>query len=212
MLYLYIINTILIKPVSSLCTDIIIGCNSCIDDNNCRTCNAGYGLKIDPILGTTVCYWCGGCSGTYNYCREDKPGWCYMCSIYYHFNAGSCIQCTQSTCKICDSDVNTCNECYNGYAPNLSGICSTCIDPNCIQCITSPTNCIRCEINYGVDLVTNIGTCIPCLDTNCFRCMNDASICQYCMDSYGLSGNSCILCSIAGCLNCNSDSATCWKC
>ena len=77
---------------------------------------------------------------------------------YYGVVGGSCIQCADVNCMTCNTNINMCTVCSDGYTAYANGSCiaSTAYCPiGCASC-SSPSTCTSC---LGNRLLVN-GNCL----------------------------------------------------
>ncbi|KAL4462184.1 hypothetical protein ABPG73_018929 [Tetrahymena malaccensis] len=176
----------------------IIGCQVCLDSQNCQSCKASYNLISSN--GQQICQL---------FCNEGwfvyKP---YGTTQAYTF----CLSCIPN-CKTC-SDTQSCSQCFQGYYFNkLQQICQqipTCLSnqylssnyaclncqSNCAQC-SNGTSCSTCVSGYTNTLSPNQCVPITCASnqyrdssqlcqnctSNCLQCQNNIS-CDSCSNGY----------------------------
>jgi hypothetical protein len=90
----------------------------------------------------------------------------------------------------------------------LCSIATACTDPNCINCLTDPTNCKTCAPGYRASL----GKCDPCDDPHCCNCNESENYCPSCLDGYRSTEGRCEICQQPHCAKCPLSPSTCTSC
>ncbi|CAD2216095.1 hypothetical protein, conserved [Angomonas deanei] len=166
------------------------------------------------------------------------PSWCIVCNDGYKPAADklSCIQCTVSHCRTCNSN-KKCIACDGNYVPSTDG--SACVDqkPGCTGYNADGT-CTGCISGYqqsgGSCILCSIPDCQKCSTANqCDTCstgkikngngvcvtnipncktITDAGVCAACNDGYTLVGSACLECNVPNCDKCEIAANECTQC
>jgi len=233
------------------------GCKRCIDGNtnSCKLCDSAKvlvdGKCLDKCPNGTfkvdqTCQPCDkGCKVCSNSktCDEcEKPnvvfnGKCVPnCPLgWVNNNKGSCVQCAQQDCDVCDSsNTGLCLVCklpsmlYKGQCNKVCPIGTFPDSPNCKDCpngcsICNKNQCEGCSNNLllkgsecvkecGTGYYVNGGKCEKCIDSNCAICA-PANICKKCNpNTYLMEGtNTCVVTCKDG-YYMEKDKGVCTKC
>jgi len=145
-------NRFYLNPSTYLCVSCGDGCDSCDDGNACLTCDNDKKKNLVNNKCVTSCP-----NGT-----TENPG-----------NGAECISCTDTNCKNCSGDKDTCTECNS---------------PNYLQALT-PTCSSSCEAAYWPNKKTL--TCDAC-PANCSACPTNGKICTACIATFKLFDEDCV--------------------
>ena len=101
-------------------------------------------------------------------------------------------------------------KCVPGYK-SVGGVCTLCIDPDCVSCLRDIDTCFGCLPFHGV--LDN--ECVECIDRNCLNCDLDPYSCRNCTNGLAADRHtgSCVRCTLPGCATCDSaDHHSCLWC
>jgi hypothetical protein len=222
----YLLNNFC-QPCSSSCLNCLSSasnCSSCLTgatlyQSQCVPCQQNCDVCTASSPSTTACV---NCSSGYYFSTatstcESCPASCSVCTgpnscqncseagMYYSSSSNKCSQCVQG-CSVCSGPA-TCSQCiFNYYISPVfgSGQCVSCLQSNCIECISS-TECSICS--PGSTLAA--GICFQCDNgiNNCLNCTFNVTTqntnCTICQQNYFLEGNQCLPCPNY-CLKCTS--------
>lgn len=194
---IHLISTILLLPLAlaQQCTQT---CTACSTSGGCLTCLTGY----RPVQAT--CQQIG-----IPFCIQlNTQNSCTRCREGYRLQSGNCVICSVTGCKKCDSNISTCDECYDGLFFREGNCATRCTVGNCSLCKSSVETCDRCL--EGFRLNQGKTQCQTCGIANCKNCDVDTRICTDCKKDYFLDGEDCTLCPF-GCANC-TNSTSCQLC
>jgi hypothetical protein len=175
------------------CKDCKDECKVCHDPNTCETCADGFYHKD-------------------NDCVKD-------CGENYVLIGDTCFKCVDPNCKVCQKDLNTCDDCYSPffnqpnklcqptcdsgfYADIVDYKCKQCTDPNCIDCAPQD-QCKKCEFPFVLLngqcksecpqgwIADKSNECHKCADEDCKICWSpDKGSCDECFEKW-LWGGEC---------------------
>lgn len=179
-----------------LCSNRCVTCSA--ETNRCTQC--GKGFYLHPVFK-----WCVKWSNNNCDIMQTKFA-CQTCGDGYFNDLGTCLACTISNCKKCDSFPSECSTCADGKygVPSCTTSCGV---TNCASCTDgTSTGCTDCVAGY----YKNVNACSACTATNCKTC--SGNVCGTCKDGYYLTAyNKCGVCR-DGCLVCDQASGICEKC
>ncbi|ESU40489.1 Variant-specific surface protein, partial [Giardia duodenalis] len=187
-------------PTNGICIEVLFDTGSgCVaNGGQCTKCGAGY------FLYQGGCY-AIGLEGNEIICLEagteaEQIGLCKTCAGGFQNNKGICVHCGDPYCKTCNTDINTCEACLDGYY-NPS-FCTQCHD-SCKTCVgEGPKQCLTCpHVLYLLPINGDIGMCVAYSECGdgmygrgaTGRCTPCSSGCLACV---GLESDRCTSCPI----------------
>ena len=89
--------------IKGACTDLIAGCNTCLNDHSCMECNQGYGLIFNSYIYNNICI---KCTGALSYCQNNPFPFnsCLPANWRHDSTTQVCIKCTDPMCRWCYND------------------------------------------------------------------------------------------------------------
>eukprot|EP00826_Nyctotherus_ovalis_P004573 TRINITY_DN10_c0_g1_i1.p1 TRINITY_DN10_c0_g1~~TRINITY_DN10_c0_g1_i1.p1 ORF type:complete len:542 (+),score=46.77 TRINITY_DN10_c0_g1_i1:120-1745(+) len=171
------------SDVCEPCT--VTNCKTCSTvATTCEACKTSYGLSAD---GTT----CTACTGpNCDECGADQV--CTKCEADYYLDSNNaCQPCSGSTtCHLCKTDSDKCEECKQGTFTATDGTCKVSADKVKCEIFSASQGCAKCEDAHyrkasGYE-------CDPCI-TGCLEC-SDGTTCTTCDtdNGYTLNSNICV--------------------
>ncbi|ELP92028.1 protein serine/threonine kinase, putative [Entamoeba invadens IP1] len=194
---------------NNLCYPPLNNCGSS-DDGECEQCNSGYHIVYDYCNPNK-----DGCV-SYNYGTKK----CDTCKAGYYKENDGCTSCNMiEYCNTCNLKTR-CTECYDGFAlskfTTTNTTCKRCPD-NCNTCAfninTKKTDCTQCKENYYV----SNKLCNICDQTCGGSCADNTGICKTCSSGLIFKNPLSTICEPCrnydpNCEQCSGVERACFKC
>lgn len=203
----------------------IPNCRAVTTVNNqakCLGCSPGYGLDKRSVKGRCVrcaAAHCYSCSTEYTLCEQCAEGYALEFDQCVPNKCPSpCLTCAKSSLP----NPTPCLDCKDGYAGvgipfTFFKKCVPCVDPNCVDCSTSPKACIACKTGFAI--VGGKCTKVPqCRVDRCKTCRSNRSICAVCSPGWGrdAKGQCTVKCARStgepNCQDCSTSRTICEAC